>query len=300
MDIRVLKYFLAVAREGSMTGAAKFLHVTQPTLSKQLKELENELGKKLFTRSNYSVKLTDEGMLLRKRAEDIIEMFEKTKTEFLTMDHMTGGDVYIGGAETDAFKFFAQAAVSLQNEYPDMCYHLFSGNSQDVMERLDRGLDDFGIVVDPVDLSKYDYLTLPNKDTWGVVMRKDSPLAEKQSVTVKDLLDVPLLLSRQASQQTLSKNEFSEWFGKSFEHLNVVTTFSLGFNPAIMVREGLGYLVSFDKMINTMPNSELTFRPLEPKLESGLHIIWKKYQIFSPAAELFLNAIKSIFHIGNE
>lgn len=295
MDIRVLKYFLAVAREGSMTGAAKYLHVTQPTLSKQLKDLETELGKKLFTRSNYSVKLTDEGMLLRKRAEDIIEMFEKTKTEFLTMDNMTGGEVYIGGAETDAFKFFAQTAVDLQNEYPDMRYHLFSGNSQDVMERLDRGLDDFGIVVDPVDLSKYDYLTLPNKDTWGVVMRKDSLLAEKESIQVEDLLDVPLLLSRQASQQTLSKNEFSEWFGKSFERLNVVATFSLGFNPTIMVREGLGYLVGFDKMINIMPENDLTFRPLAPKLESGLHIIWKKYQVFSPAAELFLNAIKAKF-----
>lgn len=295
MDIRVLKYFLAVAREGSMTGAAKFLHVTQPTLSKQLKDLENELGKKLFTRSNYSVKLTNEGMLLRKRAEDIIEMFEKTKTEFLAMDNMTGGDVYIGGAETDAFKYFAQTAVSLQSEFPDMCYHLFSGNSQDVMERLDRGLDDFGIVVDPVDLSKYDYITLPNKDTWGVVMRKDSSLAKKESIRVEDLLEVPLLLSRQASQQNLSKNEFSEWFGSSFERLNVVTTFSLGFNPAIMVREGMGYLVSFDKMINTMPNADLTFRPLEPRLESGLHIIWKKYQIFSPAAELFLNTIKTKF-----
>ncbi|MBO0458134.1 LysR family transcriptional regulator [Enterococcus hulanensis] len=295
MDIRVLKYFLAVAREGSMTGAAKFLHVTQPTLSKQLKDLENELGKKLFTRSNYSVKLTNEGMLLRKRAEDIIEMFEKTKTEFLAMDNMTGGDVYIGGAETDAFKYFAQTAVSLHSEFPDMCYHLFSGNSQDVMERLDRGLDDFGIVVDPVDLSKYDYITLPNKDTWGVVMRKDSSLAKKESIRVEDLLEVPLLLSRQASQQNLSKNEFSEWFGSSFERLNVVTTFSLGFNPAIMVREGMGYLVSFDKMINTMPNADLTFRPLEPRLESGLHIIWKKYQIFSPAAELFLNTIKNKF-----
>ncbi|MBO1306249.1 LysR family transcriptional regulator [Enterococcus sp. 669A] len=295
MDIRVLKYFLTIAREESMTGAAKFLHVTQPTLSKQIKELEEELGKQLFIRTNYKVKLTDEGMLLRKRAEDILEMVEKTKTEFLTMDDITGGDVYIGGAETDAFKIFSQAASDLQTDYPNMCYHLFSGNSHDVMERLDRGLDDFGIVVDPVDLSKYDYLTLPNKDTWGVIMRKDSPLAAKESIQAADLLDVPIIMSRQASEQSLQKNEFAEWFGKYFEELNIVATFSLSFNPIIMAREGFGYVISFDNMINTMPENNLTFRPLEPKLESGLHIVWKKYQVFSPAAELFLNTIRAKF-----
>lgn len=295
MDIRVLKYFLTVARENSMTNAARFLHVSQPTLSKQLKDLEEELGKKLFTRSNYSVQLTNEGMLLRKRAEDILDMFEKTKNEFLTMDDISGGDVYIGSAETDAFKHFAHAAIDLQKYYPDMCYHLFSGNSEDVMDRLDRGLDDFGIVVDPVDLSKYNYITLPSKDTWGVVMRKDSPLASKVSITVEDLMNVPLIISRQASKKGLSRNEFSEWFGESFEKLNIISTFSLGFNPYIMVREGFGYAISFDKMINIMTENELTFRPLEPKLEAGLHIIWKNYQVFSPAAELFLKTTQSIF-----
>jgi len=295
MDIRVLRYFVTVAREGSMTNAARFLHVTQPTLSKQLKDLEEELGKKLFTRSNYSVKLTEEGMLLRKRAEDILAMVDKTKNEFMTMDDMAGGDVYVGSAETDAFKYFTQAALSLQKRHPNMCYHLFSGNLYGVMERLDRGLDDFGVVVDPVDLSKYNYVSLPYKDRWGVIMQKENPLAKKDAIRVEDLRDVPLIVSRQGMGQEPSQNAFAAWFGDSYEKLNIVATYSLAFNPFIMAREGFGCVIGFDKMINTATENDLAFRPLEPRLESGLHIIWKKYQVFSPAAELFLNEIKARF-----
>lgn len=296
MDIRVLRYFLTVAREGSITGAANFLHVTQPTLSRQLKELEAELGKKLFVRSNYSVKLTEEGMLLRKRAEDILDMVEKTKTEFLTMDDITGGDIYIGAAETDAFKHVAQAAMALQSQYPDMRYHLFSGNVYGVIQRLDRGLDDFGIVVDPVDLSKYNYVTLPYRDRWGVIMQKNNPLASKAAIRAEDLIGIPLIVSRQAMEPSLSRNEFSAWFGDTLDQLKIVATYSLGFNAFIMAREGLGSVIGFDKMINTATENKLEFRPLEPQLESGLHIIWKKYQVFSPAAELFLNEIKQKMH----
>lgn len=294
MDIRVLRYFVTVAREGSMTGAAKFLHVTQPTLSKQLKDLEEELGKKLFIRSNYNIKLTEEGVVLRKRAEDILAMVDKTKNEFITMDDIAGGDVYIGSAETDAFKYFTQAAISLQSRYPRMCYHLFSGNLYSITERLDRGLDDFGIVVDPVDLSKYNYITLPYKDRWGIIMRKDSPLASRDAIHAEDLKDVPVIVSRQAIGQELSQNAFATWFGSSYEKLNIAATYSLAFNTFIMAREGLGYVVGFDKMINVSADNDLTFRPLEPELEAGLHIIWKKYQVFSPAAELFLNEIKQL------
>lgn len=296
MDIRVLRYFLTVAREGSITGAANFLHVTQPTLSRQLKELEAELGKKLFVRSNYSVKLTEEGMLLRKRAEDILDMVEKTKTEFLTMDDITGGDIYIGAAETDAFRHVAQAAMALQSQYPDMRYHLFSGNVYGVIQRLDRGLDDFGIVVDPVDLSKYNYVTLPYRDRWGVIMQKNNPLAFKAAIRAEDLIGIPLIVSRQAMEPSLSRNEFSAWFGDTLDQLKIVATYSLGFNAFIMAREGLGSVIGFDKMINTATENKLEFRPLEPQLESGLHIIWKKYQVFSPAAELFLNEIKQKMH----
>lgn len=299
MDIRVLRYFVTVAREGSMTGAARFLHVTQPTLSKQIRDLEEELGRKLFIRSNYSVKLTEEGMLLRKRAEDILAMVDKTKNEFMNMDDITGGDVYVGSAETDAFRYFAQAAMALRKRHPHMCYHLFSGNLYGVTERLDRGLDDFGIVVDPVDLSKYNYVTLPYKDRWGVIMRKESPLAQKHAIRAEDLEDVPLIISRQAVGRDLSRNAFALWYGNAYEKLNIVATYSLAFNPFIMAREGFGYVVGFDKMINTVTENSLTFRPLEPALQSGLHIIWKKYQVFSPAAELFLSEIRARFGINN-
>lgn len=232
-------------------------------------------------------------MLLRKRAEDIIEMFEKTKNEFLTMNDMSGGDVYIGAAETDAFKYFASAANDLKRMYPNMRYHLFSGNSLDVADRLDKGLDDFGIVVEPVDLSKYNYLSVAQKDTWGVVMKSDSLLANKKSITVDDLLNLPLIISRQASQKNISKNEFTGWFGDNFDKLNIVGTFSLVFNAFIMVREGFGYAITFDKMINNIAENDLVFRPLYPKIESGLYIIWKKYQVFSPPAELFLETVKN-------
>lgn len=293
MDIRVLRYFVTMAREGSLTAAARFLHVTQPTLSRQLKDLEEELGKKLFIRSNYSVRLTEEGMLLRKRAEDILAMVNKTKDEFMAMDDIAGGDVYVGSAETDAFKYFTQAAISLQSQHPDMRYHLYSGNLHGVTERLDRGLDDFGIVVDPVDLSKYNYVTLPYKDQWGVIMQRESPLAEKHAIRAEDLMGVPLIVSRQAIGPDVPQSAFAEWFGNAYEKLRIVATYSLAFNPFIMAREGFGYVVGFDKMINTATENNLTFRPLEPVLKSGLHIIWKKYQVFSPAASLFLEEIKA-------
>lgn len=179
MEIRVLRYFLTIAREGSITNAANFLHITQPTLSRQIHDLEEELGQKLFTRSSHSMVLTAEGMILRKRAEEIITMVDKTEAEFNSMENIISGDIYIGGGETDAIKLIAQIAKELRKSYPSIHYHLYSGNSEDVTERLDKGLLDFGILIQPADISKYDYINIPAKDTWGVVMRKDSPLAKK-------------------------------------------------------------------------------------------------------------------------
>ncbi|RBN42787.1 LysR family transcriptional regulator, partial [Priestia megaterium] len=180
MEIRVLRYFLAVAREGNITRAADVLHVTQPTLSRQLKDLEQELGKKLFIRSSHSVFLTDEGMLLRNRAEEIVNMVDKLEAEFSSMKETIGGDVYIGGGETEAMKHIARVAKDVQVRYPNIRYHLYSGNEEDITERLDKGLLDFGILIQPADISKYNYLNMPAKDVWGVVMRKDSPLALKE------------------------------------------------------------------------------------------------------------------------
>ena len=297
MEIRVLRYFLAIAREGNITNAADFLHITQPTLSRQIHDLEDELGQKLFTRGSHTMTLTAEGMLLRKRAEEIVSMVDKTEAEFTSMVETVGGDIYIGGGETDAIKFLARVAKELHDTYPDIHYHLYSGNAQDVTERLDKGLLDFGVLVQPADISKYDYLNIPSKDTWGVVMRKDSPLAGKETICKEDLLHVPLICSRQAILQERGKNEFLQWFGEDFDKLNIVTTFNLVYNAAIMVDAGLGYAVTIDKIANTSENSSLCFRPLEPELESGLNIIWKKSQVFSPAAGLFLERLRERFMI---
>lgn len=295
MEIRVLRYFLAIAREGSITNAANLLHLTQPTLSRQIHDLEEELGQKLFTRGSHSMALTAEGMILRKRAEEIISMVDKTEAEFNYMENAIGGDIYIGGGETDAVKLVAQIAKQLRESYPGIRYHLYSGNSDDVTERLDKGLLDFGILIQPADITRYDYLNIPAKDTWGVVMRKDSPLAEKSVIHKEDLLDVPLICSRQAISQERSGNEFAEWFGDDFDKLDIVTTFNLVYNAAIMVDAGIGYAVTIDKIANTSESSSLCFRPLEPRLDSGLNIVWKKYQVFSSAAEIFLERLRQDF-----
>lgn len=295
MEIRVLRYFLAVAREGNITGAANSLHLSQPTLSRQIKDLEEELGRRLLIRKSHHVALTPEGMLLRKRAEEILSMVDKTEAEFNAMENAIGGDIYIGGGETDAIKLVAEVMKNLRESYPDIRYHLYSGNAADVTERLDKGLLDFGILIQPADISKYDYVNLPANDTWGVIMPKDSKLAEKESITKDDLLGLPLILSRQAITQKPSENEFVQWFGEDFDRLDVVTTFNLVYNAAILVETGIGYAVTIDKLTNTAENSNLCFRPLNPGLESGLNIIWKKHQVFSSAAEIFLEKLKENF-----
>jgi DNA-binding transcriptional LysR family regulator len=295
LELRVLRYFLTVAREGSITAAADFLHVTQPTLSRQLKDLEQKLGKKLFIRSSHSIILTDEGMLLRKRAEEIVDMVDKLEAEFSSIEETISGDIYIGGGETDAMRQIARVVKDLQLRYPNIRYHLYSGNEDDVTERLDKGLLDFGILIQPADVSKYNYIDIPAKDVWGVVMKKDSPLASKDSIQAVDLLNVPLICSRQVMKQTFSKNEFANWFGEDFDKLNVVTTYNLAYNAAIMVDEGIGFAITLDKIVNTSSDSNLCFIPLEPRLESGLDIVWKKHQFFSAAAEMFLKVIQAKF-----
>ena len=277
MELRVLRYFLAVAREESISGAAEALHVTQPTLSRQMMELEEELGKTLFLRGKRKISLTEEGMFLRKRAQEISAAEENIS-----------GDVHIGGGETDAMRLIARAAHRLQSAYPHIAYHLFSGNADDVTERLDRGLVDFGVFIEPADLSKYDFIKLPVTDIWGVLMRKDCPLAARATIRPQDLLGLPLL----ASNQHLVKNEFSGWFGEGYEKLNITTTYNLLYNASIMVEEGMGYALCLDKIVRTSGGSPLCFRPLEPKLEVGLHIAWKKYQFFSKAAEKFLECLQ--------
>lgn len=295
MEIRVMRYFLAIAREGSITNAANSLHLTQPTLSRQIRELEEELGQKLFVRSSHNMNLTQEGMIFRKRAEEIIEMVDKTEREFRSMENDIAGDVYIGGGETEAVGLIADVISELRRDYPNIHYHLYSGNSSDVTERLDRGLLDFGLLVQPADLSRYDALRLPAVDRWGVVMRKDCVLAGKASITKEDLLDLPLICSRQAMTDSQSDNDFTRWFGDNFKRLNIVTTFNLVYNAAIMVDRGIGYAVTIDKIANTSQNSNLCFRPLFPFLDLGLDMIWKKNAVFSAAAAAFLNKMMEYY-----
>lgn len=291
MDIRVLQYFLTVAREESITRAAETLRMTQPPLSRQLKDLEDELGKKLLIRGSKKVTLTEDGMLLRKRAEEMIDLMEKTKAELTSSDENISGEIYIGGGETDAVSLFAQTAGKLQKKYPQIHYHIYSGDAEIVMEKLDKGLIDFGLLVGPVDVSRYDYMRLPISDIWGVLMRKDAPLAEKDVICAEDLWDKPLILSHQA----YSGSDISVWLGRDAHRLNVVMTYNLIYNAAHFVKTGFGYAITLDKLINTTGNSELRFRPLYPTLEAGLCIVWKKYQVFSRASKQFLNQLRAEF-----
>jgi len=295
MEIRVLRYFLAVAREESITAAANFLHLTQPTLSRQIHDLEEELGQQLLIRKSHRVLLTPEGMLLRKRAEEIIAMVDKTEAEFNSLENTISGDVYIGSGETQTIRHIAEIIRQLKEEYPAIHYHIHSGNAQDITDRLDKGLLDFGVLIQPADIAKYDSLHLPGKDVWGVIMRKDSPLAAKAALQKEDLRTLPLLCSRQAILSKRHGSAFAEWFGSDFDKLNIVATYNLIYNAAIMVEAGVGYAVTLDNLSNTSAASELCFRPLTPRLESGLDIVWKKYQVFSPAAEVFLQRLRETF-----
>ena len=298
MELRVLQYFLAVAREQSIIRAAESLHLSQPTLSTQIKAMEEELGKQLLirgTKGSRKVTLTEEGMILRKRAEEILNLVQKTEREITLSDQIIVGDVYIGTGETDAIRIMAKAARELYKTYPGIHYHIASGNSDFVLEQLDKGLIDFGMIFGSVDHAKYNSIPLPYKDTWGVLMRKDSPLAEKETVSPEDLWDKPLIVSR----QEVDRGTLPAWIKREISEIEIVATYNLLFNASLMVEEGLGYAIGFDKIINTSDNSNLCFRPLSPKREAGMSIIWKKYQVFSKASEKFMEKINELSAISN-
>lgn len=294
MELRVLQYFLAVAREQSISGAAESLHLSQPTLSTQLKAMEDELGKQLLirgTKGSRKVTLTEEGMILRKRAEEILSLVQKTEQEISNSDETIVGDVYIGTGETDIVRLMAKAAKKIQEQYPDIHYHISSGNAEYVLEYLDKGLIDFGLIYGTADPQKYESISIPVKDTWGVLMRRDSPLAQKEYIQPEDLWDKPLIISHQKSD----KPNVARWLKQDISKLNIVATYNLVFNASLLVDEGLGYALTFDKLINTA-ESELCFRPLSPQLDAAACIVWKRYQVFSKAAECFLQKLQNILH----
>lgn len=297
MELRVLQYFLAIAREQSIVRAAESLHLSQPTLSTQIKNMEEELGKQLLirgTKGSRKVTLTEEGMILRKRAEEILDLVQKTENEVTCTNNIVMGDIYIGTGETDGVRILAKAAKSLQASCPGIHYHISSGNSTFVMERLDKGLLDFGIVFGRVDLTKYNALKIPVKDVWGVLMRNDSSLASKEAVSPEDLWDKPLIISQQENKGGM----LTQWLKRQTTELNIVATYNLLFNASLLVDEGLGYAIGFDKIINTTGNSSLCFRPLIPRLEEEMSMIWKKYQIFSKPAEKFIGVLQE--HLNSD
>lgn len=289
MELRVLQYFLAVAREQNVSRAAESLHLSQPTLSRQLRDMEEELGKQLFIRGSRQITLTDEGMILRKRAEEIIDLVKKTEKEIALSDNSISGDVYIGAGETEGVRFLTEAARLLKPDYPDIRYHIASGDTTDVTDDLDKGLIDFGLLFEPVDKSRYNYLRLPFQDTYGILMRRDSPLAARDFIVPSDLWDKPLIFNRNTSDGGL----LISWLQKDMAELHIAATYSLLFNGSLMVRDGLGYAFALDRIINTA-GSELCFRPLSPALPADMCIVWKKYQIFSKAAEKFLLKLQEI------
>ncbi len=290
MELRVLQYFLAVTREQSISGAAESLHLSQPTLSRQLKDMEDELGKQLLIRGNRRVTLTEEGMILRKRAEEILELVKKAEDEISQTDDIIAGDITVGAGETDGVRFLTRAAQELQKDCPLVHFHIISGDVITVIENLDKGLIDFGLIFGKIDESKYEYISVPYRDTWGVMMRRDSPLAKSKSITAKDLEGLPLIVSRQA----LQKSELREFLSGNIDKINVAATYNLLFNGSLMVDEGMGYAICFDKIINVSGDGNLCFRPLEPKITAKMYVVWKKYQVLTKAAEMFLEKLRKM------
>lgn len=296
MELRILRYFLVVAREQSITKAANVLHITQPTLSRQLRELEEELGKPLLIRGNKNISLTDEGMLFRKRAEEIVELSDKTVHEIQHTEDNITGDIYIGSGETEGLRNVIHIIKEYQKQYPNVCFHINSGDKADLLDKLDKGLLDFGIFLEPVDKVKYNHLKLPAKDTLGILARKDSPLAKKKVITKEDLVNVPLIMSRQLKEDS----SLLRFLDTPLEKLNIVATYNLVYNASLMVDEKVGYAITLDKLVNTTGDSNLCFIPLSPKMTVDMYLMWKKFQIFSKASDTFLEKIEKELQKEND
>ena len=289
MDIKNLKYFLAVARAENMSKAAKQLHVSQPTLSKTMRSLEVELGKKLFIRHSFSISLTDEGMLLRDRASDLVAMADKIEKEFTTLDDLAGGEIYLGLAESYQIRYLAREIYKLKEKYPNFTYHITSGDTEQVTEKLDKGLLDFAVLCETPDSNKYESVKFPQSDIWGAVIPASHPLAAKKNIEVSDLIGQAIFVSEQSWN-----NEIKAWAGDRFPDLTLEGSFRLSYNGSIFVREKLGILLTFKDLINT-EGQDIVFRPLSPELKSELYLIWNKYQTFTPLAGRFLEQIKAAF-----
>lgn len=286
MELRVLQYFLAVAREENITRAAALLHITQPTLSRQLMQMERELGVKLFRRGRHNILLTEEGMLLRRRAQEILDLTEKTARELMHGEETISGEISIGCGETQNMKPLSEMIASFQKQYPDVSFNIYTAIADDVKERLESGLLDMGLLLEPVEISRYQYVRMPLKEKWQVLMRKDCRLAEKQKITPDDMVDVPLIMAKRQSVQ----NELENWFGYDKKKLRIVSTCNLShYNQSVMVESGIGIALVMEFFCN---QDTLCLRPFEPEIESGCVLVWKKNLTLSPAVRRFIEYIK--------
>ncbi|MCH5164537.1 MAG: LysR family transcriptional regulator [Clostridiales bacterium] len=286
MEIRELKYFLAVAREENITRAADFLYVTQPSLTRQIQNMEKEVGQPLFIRAGRKMVLTEAGLLLRKRAEEILELYEKAEREWLNLSDEVNGEVYIGGGETYGMTILMDVIAQMRKTHPNIKIHIISGDMVDICERLDKGLIDFGLLMQPADLSKYENIRIPYVDRWGLLMHKDHPLVSKEYITPEDLKGIPIMQSR----HSLPKSPITEWY-KSVANIDIVGTYNLLTNAAFAAQAKIGCVLCIDKLFNTF-GSDLVFKPLYPAVEVELDIVWKKYQVFSKSAQIFLKFLK--------
>lgn len=285
MEYRVLKYFLMVAREENITRAANLLHVTQPTLSRQLMQLEDELGVKLFHRSKHRVILTDDGMLLRRRAEEIVALTEKAQNDFLHREDELVGDIAIGSGELQGSQVLCELIASFRERYPLVLFEIYSGNSDNIKERIEAGILDIGLLLEPVDITKYDFVRTSVREEWGVLVPEGSELAKHESVTPGDLADKPLIMTRREMVQ----NELFNWFGEYADQVEIAASGNLLYNLAIMARNKVGICINLKL---DCQYKDLRYVPLSPKLESGTVLVWKKVQTFSPATAAFIQHIK--------
>ncbi|MEE0967175.1 MAG: LysR family transcriptional regulator [Bacilli bacterium] len=291
MEIRVLKYFLTVAREENITRAAEVLHITQPTLSRQLIQLEEKLGCQLFVRGKNKIILTEAGMLLKRRAQEIVDMANKTENELMNKETLVCGEIFIGGGETYLMSYLSHVMKDFHDVYPQVTYRLYSGNADDVKERIDNGLIDIALLNEPVDITKYDFVRIPEKDKWGILLLKEEELATNKYITPKDLIGKQIMCSSRLDVQS----ELMSWLGRYSKDVNILLTYNLIYNASLMVEAGLGYAITIDNIINISENSKICFKPFYPSLETGCVLVWKKNQTFSTPVTKFIEMLQKYF-----
>lgn len=291
MELRVMHYFLMVVYEENITSAAEKLHITQPTLSRQMMQLEEELGVQLFRRGKRKIALTSEGLLLKRRAEEILDLTNRTEKELKQQKPLMNGEIAIGGGETQFMRLLAEHIKRFSLDYPQVTYKFYSADADEIKDRANKGLLDICLLTEPVDVEKFDFLRIPQKEKWGVLMRKDSPLAQNAEINPDDLLPYPILVAG----RSIVRNELANWFGDAYDRLNIIGSYNLIYNAAIMVEADLGYALCLEKLIPDSEDGPLCFRLLDPVLETGVVIAWKKYQTFPPVVAKFIEELKNAF-----